>query len=302
MAQNRTSADEVGGTKTASARMPDDEVPALEKTTKLNPFAGVRERGGLCNIAKSAVRALDILEIVAHAAQPPRAVEITRALSLSPSSANQVLKTMVDSGYLIFDATTKSYDLSPRLMHLGTALSARYFGPDSIDRLMHAVKCACEGNVMLAASQGAFMQVLDICDLHAQDAPRDFERSMLGAQVPIFGTCTGAAWLSSQKDETILKTIQKCRRDLGKRASDIDGIMESIRRVRRQGYAFGGLMADDGVWSVAVALPPTANGTVLVLAVAGPERVIDGKKAEIAALIREQIRIHLGSAAEASLP
>jgi DNA-binding IclR family transcriptional regulator len=274
-----------------------------EKTVKLSPFAALRERGHLYNIAKSAARALDILELLAGAEGPLRAVEIGRSLALSPSSANQVLKTMMDGGYLIFDPVSKRYHLSARLAGLAASLSANYFRPGALDGLMRSVQKATGGIVILAAAQDLFMQIMDICEpAHPQAGPGDIRQTQQvkkGLRTPFFGSCTGAAWLSSQSDQTILRLSQKCRRDLGRQANDIDGILERIHRVREQGYAFGGMMADDGIWSVAVPLPPTANGIILVLVVSGPAETIDEKKADIAALMKKKIRRFLGKSATA---
>jgi hypothetical protein len=56
-------------------------------------------------------------------------------------------------------------------------------------------------------------------------------------------------------------------------------------------------MADDGIWSVAVPLPPAANKTILVLVVYGPAEMIDAKTAEIAELMKKKIRRFLGKSA-----
>jgi DNA-binding IclR family transcriptional regulator len=272
------------------------EMSLVEKTTRLSPFVQVRECGQIHNFAKSAVRALDILELLAATQQPMRAIEIARALSLSPSSADQILKTMLDSGYLALDAASKRYHLPARLMRLGVALSTTYFDPQSIENLMRDVQQECGGRVMLAAAQGLFMQLIDVRE--RQDAvpvSPDQLPAMKGLHTPFFGTTTGAAWMSAQSEDTIRRLVQKCRRELGPRADDVDGVLESIRRVRKQGYAFGGLMVDDGWWSVAVPLPPAANGLVLVLVVVNAAPVIETNAAGIAAAMKRCIELHLGA-------
>lgn len=272
-----------------------DDITAFEKTIRLSPFVTVRECGQIHNFAKSAVRALDILELLADVERPLRAIEIARSLGLSPSSADQILKTMLDSGYLTLDAASKRYHLPARLMRLGAALSAAYFAPEAMQQLLRAVQRASGVRVLLAAPQGAYMQLVDVCD--SADAPRFIEHEpvLKGLHTPFFGSCTGAAWLSSQSEATVRRLIHKCRRELGARADDVEGLLESVRRVRKQGYAFGGLMAEDGLWSVAVPLPPAANGLVLVLVVAGPACAIENSEARLAALMKSSIERYLGA-------
>ncbi|OYX21979.1 MAG: hypothetical protein B7Z04_00960 [Rhodobacterales bacterium 32-66-9] len=61
----------------------------------------IRHPGERRNISKSAVRALDVLEHFAAVRRPLRATDIANALDLHPSSADQLLKSMVDAAYLL---------------------------------------------------------------------------------------------------------------------------------------------------------------------------------------------------------
>ncbi len=83
------------------------------------PMRTFRHSGEIFNAAKSAIRALDVLEVLGKSARPMRAVEIGRARSGSASSADQLLKTMVDSAYLLFDPVTKRYSPSFRAARAG---------------------------------------------------------------------------------------------------------------------------------------------------------------------------------------
>ena len=92
----------------------------------------------------------------------------------------------------------------------------------------------------------------------------------------------------------ILNMVRKSRHELGKSARDELRVLESIRRVRAQDYATGGLWADHGIWSVAVPLPPASNGLVLVVGVSALDQPIE-KSSEIAAMIRAKIALHVGA-------
>jgi DNA-binding IclR family transcriptional regulator len=251
------------------------------------------------NPAKSAGRALDVVEHLALAPGPQRAVDIARALLLSPSSAHQILRTLMDRGYLICDTASKRYHLSPRVARFAARSGAVCFGPGTLDRLIDAIQQMFDATVTLSAPQGDVMQVIE-----ARRTPTEPANPALGAadmrdgvgvQVPFFGTCTGAAWLSSQSDAVVLALMHKSRRQLGRQARDESRVLESVHRVRRQGYAFGGLLAEDGVSSVAVPLPPDAHGLVLVLAVSAPDAAIEDRAADIAQQIRAQFAAVLGA-------
>jgi DNA-binding IclR family transcriptional regulator len=281
------------------ARVPFDKWPLSvlshdvwtpNETVNLSPFARVRERGEIGNVAKSAIRALDIVELLARAGKPLRAIEIAGALGLSPSSAHQLLKSMMDSAWLVFDPLTKRYHASLRAANAGGALTDSYFGHAAFGRLVAAVHHSLDRTLTVNASQGSFMQILDLFEpAGAPHGVRERRQESIGLRVPIFGSCTGAAWLSAQSDATVLATARLCRRALGEQKGDTAQIIELVRRVREQGYAFGGLSADDSRRAIALPLPPTRDGLVLVISVSGPADEVQEDREAIAGTLKDHI-------------
>ncbi len=263
-----------------------------EQTVTLSPFAALRDQGECYTGVKSAVRVLDILEHLTTAARPLRAVEIAASLSLSPSSANQLLKTMVDSAYLIFDPVSKRYCPSPRVARLGADVADDYFGSGVLEALMTAVHRAVGKPVTLSTSQGAFMQLFETIKAGPDIYKQTFFRAHRGvaSRVPLFGSSIGGAWLSTQDDKAITAAIRLCRRELGTEANDIDAILERIERIRKQGYSFGGISADDGIRALAVPLPPARNGVVLVIGTSGVKAEMEAHREDIFRIVREKIR------------
>lgn len=266
------------------------------ETVSLSPFAAYRAPGQLCNASRTAVRAIRILEILASAGRPLRAVEIAAPVGLSPSSANQILKTMMDAGYLIFDPLSKHYSPSPRVLKLSGQVSGDYHAPQALDALMRAMQEAIGGPVSLMACQGSFMQVLEVLwpsEQAIRVAPFPIDATV-GMRVPLFGSCTGAAWLFCQTETTIRAAMHLCRRELGKEKNKAAQIIERLRQFREQGYAFGGISLDDNVRGFAVPLPPAANGIVLVLALLGRTRDMEARREEMARVSKALIQQHLG--------
>jgi DNA-binding IclR family transcriptional regulator len=246
----------------------------------------------------SAIRALHALEFIAGAGRPLRAIEIARSLNLSPSSANHLLKVMVEWAYLIFDPISKLYYLSPRISKPAEAVNSAYFGQNTLSSLLDATYKTFHLPAALCANQGAFMQVIDFYWPDAGDSlfipdyvspqPAPLCPS-IGMQLPVFGSCSGAAWLSTQSEERIRASIRLCRRDLGHLADDMDGILARISQIRAQGYAFGGILAESARRSFSVALPRAANGVVLVLALFGQKQEMEEKRDNIVLEMRRLI-------------
>jgi DNA-binding IclR family transcriptional regulator len=271
-----------------------------KKTVHLSPFAAYREAGQICNSAKSAVRALQVLELLARANRPLRAVEISGPLGLSPSTAYQLLKTLMDAAYLIFDPISKRYTPSPRIANLATPSSPVYFAPDAINQLMQALQDRFGGPIALTTSQGSFMQVIDVLwpsggGWRRPDIQYPMGESSIGGRVPLFGSSVGAAWLASQSDDTVRNAIHLCRRELGKESKDVDAILARVHRIKAQGYAFGGMSLDDRIRGFSFALPPASNGIVLVIAMVGTVREMEERREEMAQVSKELIGQYLGA-------
>lgn len=240
--------------------------------------------GGRRNLAKSATRALDVLEYFSAMKRPLRASEIGHAFGWHSSSTDQLLKTMADSGYLIFEASRKLYRPSPRLVRFGAWLTADYYGGERLHRLLTLVHGRSGELVTLAVRQDEKMQVVDVLQPVSTQI-----RMAKGLAVPLIGSALGAAYLAAQSDHEIgqiVAWVDRHRRTGGPR---IEAVMEEVRQVRARGYAAGGILDGGDSWPIAMALPPCDAGVGLVLGFAGPVERIRPHELELAALLRRCI-------------
>jgi DNA-binding IclR family transcriptional regulator len=114
------------------------------------------------SLSRSATRALDVLEYFGQARRPLRAMEIAKALDLHPSTTNQLLKTMVDSAHLVFDARAKTYLPSHRLAAFSAWLVESWGGDERLRGLVREVAAATGEIVTLTTPNDLFMQILDV--------------------------------------------------------------------------------------------------------------------------------------------
>jgi DNA-binding IclR family transcriptional regulator len=153
---------------------------------------------------------------------------------------------------------------------------------------MRAAHAALGQFVGLSVSQGSFMQMIDCLRTPNSPCYAEFTSvhaavdAAIGLQIPMFGSCTGAAWLSVQSDETVRACLKLCRRELGDKANDVDALLARVREVAARGYAYGGVSADDNVRGLAVPLPPSPHGIVLVLGTIGLPAEMEQRREEIA--------------------
>jgi DNA-binding IclR family transcriptional regulator len=260
-------------------------IASREQSTPLPAASRIRRPGDRRSLSRSATRALDVLELFGSAQRPLRAVEIAQALSLHASTTDQLLKTMVDSAHLVFDANTKRYAPSPRLVGFGVWLTASFYGDDRIRQMMAAVHESSGEVVTLSTRNDLFMQILDTVE------PRgDNPTTERGLKAPLFGTAIGGAYLAGLGDAEIGGLIERARIP----PAEAPALMAGVERIREAGYAFGGISVDDATRSLAMALPPPRAGIGLVLGLAGPAERIQPNRAQHAALLRRCIERWIG--------
>ncbi|HYD47719.1 MAG TPA: hypothetical protein VEB21_05195 [Terriglobales bacterium] len=206
------------------------------------------------------------------------------------------MKALVDRGYLLFDPIGKRYALAPRFVFLADAIERRYSASGGLRRLMAGLRDAFSGVIVLSAPQGAYMQVQDCMPTRPAPSQRPFAAyEEIGFQVPTFGTCTGAAWLITRSEREIRSLTKLCRRELGSAAADLSGMLANLREFASQGYAFGGISEDDRWRALAMPLPPSCDGIVLVISLYGDRAVMEEGRDRLAGLIRAGIAAHLST-------
>lgn len=236
------------------------------------------------SLSRSATRALDVLEFFAEARRPLRAVEVARTLGMTPSTTNQLLKTMVDSAHLVFDARHKTYLPSPRLYDFSAWLVDMYGVGGRLRELLTEVQTRTGMVVTVTTPNDVFMQIIDQASPEGQAPER-------GLQVDLFGTAIGSAYLSMLDDAEVLRLADRAR--IARAETPV--ILATVDRIRGDGYA-DGVSADGSMWSVA--MPLEGLHVAAVLGLAGPAEAVRAKLVDIRAVMREAIARWIDRAGE----
>jgi DNA-binding IclR family transcriptional regulator len=255
--------------------------------------------GRSSDAVKSAGRVLDIFEFFYRFRRPARGVDIANFLEIPKSSANGLLKTLVDTGYLTFNPKTKSYFLSFRLVRFGNWLSSFYFGPNRIIAMMEELQDKSGECVALTVQNGLYMQFVAM--LPTPGLPNVFGE---GRKTPILGSATGGALLMTLDDGDISDIVWKVSRGKARKAREAESqeVLATIRRFRVQGYSANyWAPVVPNTMSVAMALPRLAGNVPLVLSVGGLKERIAPRELEIVGMMRDCIAEHL-EGAEAVFP
>jgi DNA-binding IclR family transcriptional regulator len=246
----------------------------------------VKRPGERRSSSRSATRALDVLEAFGNARRPLRAIEIARIVDLTPSTANQLLKTMVDSAHLLFDAQAKTYRPSPRLIDIAAWVAETYGLDSRIHQLMQDVQERTGFVVTVTILNDQFMQIIDL----AGPAGAGGER---GLKISLFGSAIGSALLATRDEAEVRRLADRARIP----AVELPAVLETLAAIRKAGYSNGPSTRDD-IWSIAMALPAGVLGGLAVLGLAGPTAGLKQQVAACTTLMREAIGRWLPEAPE----
>lgn len=217
----------------------------------------VKRPGDRRSLSRSATRALDVLELFGTSRRPLRAVEISRTLGTHASTTNQLLKTMLDSGHLVFDARAKTYLPSPRLVEFGAWITVSYGADGRLRDLIAAVHTATGLTVTVSTPNDLFMQLID-CTVPAG------ERGERGLSVSVFGSAIGSAYLAALDDAEVLRLADRARVP----PADMPAVLQDLAQIRQAGFADGAAAGSD-YWSIAMPLPMGSLQVPIVLGLAG---------------------------------
>jgi DNA-binding IclR family transcriptional regulator len=226
--------------------------------------------------SRSATRALDVLELFGEARRPLRSVEIAQALSLTPSSANQLLKTMVDSAHLLFDARAKTYFPSPRLAGIGGWLAETYGAGGRLGDLVREVSARTGLVATVTTPNDLSMQIIDVASPDGLTGER-------GLRISLFGSAIGSAFLSTLPEPEMLRLAERARIPAG----ELPAMRTALGSIRESGFAAGATSGD--IWSVAVALPGEVLRGQGVLGIAGPAERVAFEAAAIALALHQAV-------------
>lgn len=217
------------------------------------------------SLSRSASRALDVLECFGREQRALRAVEIARAMGMNPSTTNQLLKSMVDSGHLTFEAHGKTYLPSPRLSGFSQWMGALHGHGARLHDLIARLQAETGMVVTLATANDTTMQVLDL----AQPLGLQTER---GLRISLFGSVLGSAWLTMAPEGEIRRLAYRARIA----PAHLPRILAEIEQVRTTGHAEGA--NGTAIWSIAVPLGSGDGPVPLVLGLAGPQDQVSAQR------------------------
>ncbi|MDB5874280.1 MAG: transcriptional regulator [Ramlibacter sp.] len=241
---------------------------------------------------KSAVRALGVLQLFERVRRAATAKEIGASLGMPVSSTSMLLHTMVSQGYLAFDAESRGYLPTLRVVALGQwMLEGDEHRSAALMELTRDLSKQTGQLVAVGARKGLFAQYIHVIPAAT---PASYEVPN-GAVYPLSRSTCGWALLAPCRDDEISRVVLRSNAELPTKPVEPRWIIDQMARVRRAGYAFSFGQVRPGSGAVSMRLPRCV-GDGLALVVGGNGKQFVEKSDEYMHLMRKGIAQHFGNA------
>lgn len=190
--------------------------------------------------ARAATRAFDLLEFFQQTRRPARTTEIGRALGIPNSSADDLLRALLAKGYLSYNAQTKFYSPSYRLIHVSDSLMDGFPILDSLHEIEVDLRDSTGQTVVIAAQEGVMLRVVSV-QLGENPSPK----INVGALHPLARYHEKRGWLPTSNLASVILAANRDR-DIVNILSELDEpgrltnylpLIERLRSIRTTGIA-----------------------------------------------------------------
>ena len=232
---------------------------------------------------KSALRAIEVLELFMRTRQPRTMSEIGLALGYPPSSTTVLLKTLVGLGYLNFDRRRRVYFPTPKVTSLGDWIPRTLFGSSRVLEAMNDVHAATGEAVAIGTTNDVHLQYVKIMQsIH----PLRFHVDE-GTLRPLTQSALGWLLMSMMPDEKVDNIVRRANIATSNAVDRVKlpEMMKRIRDIRGKGYCSAENIPILGGATICVLLPTMIQNQPVALGLGGAaERIKQNFKRYLAVL------------------
>ena len=220
--------------------------------------------------SRSVRRALDMLELLLAGDQPVPVAAVTSKLGIPKSTTYELVRTLVEGGYIYRDRETGRLSLGRKLYELGMAYKSRIDLLKEGGRIVEELRDFTGETVQLSVLENDMMVVVI-----KEDGIRPIRiYSRIGSRVPVNWAAAGRLLVSDMPDEALAALLGREARQspTGNAITDVTSLVAQIRQFRRQGYAQEINEVNEHAGCVAAPVVDGSAKCVAALSVVAPEQ------------------------------
>ncbi len=249
------------------------------------------------------IKGIRVLELFSVGHPRWRITEISREIGLNKSSVFRVVETLESEGYLYQDPRDKSYMLTAKLLGLSTVVLSQFNIVEQSKSAIDHLWAATQGTIVVRLFEGKRLVTVAVREsphvlrvAHSVGTAYDFNYGAIGKAV-----------LAYLPEEDLEKLVKKAvaKRFTEKTVVSAPALLEELKKVRRNGYAFSDEEAIDGVRAVGAPIFDMTERPIAGISVGLPTvRFPRNRVPEFGKLVRQaadRISVNLGFQSRPSL-
>jgi len=224
-------------------------------------------------VINSILRASSILRCFLGGKTSYRISELAIQLGLDRSTTYRLLLSLEKCGLVEKDKKTGEYSLGLGVFEIGNTYLRQMDFIQASKPVMAELAAKVQETVHLAVLSG-----MEIVYVDKVDSPRTLGvMSKIGQRGPLHSTALGKVLLAFQPEAESSRMIKqiKLKPFTANTISSRTKLMDELKKVRRQGYAFDFTESEQGVECIAAPIRNHLGDTVAALSISGPERKIN---------------------------
>lgn len=291
--------DEAGG-----AKAPASMKPGSVKSESIKPesvkLSGKEAEG------TSLLRALAILELVAHKSGGFTNAEISRRLKIATSTTSYILSRLEREGYLKRDPEHGRYEIGLKVVALAHG-ALREMGLRRVaEPVLHRLAAETNYSGLVGVLERGLMMIVDKVEARPDLVKIDLD---MGVRYPAHTTALGKVLLAHLPEEEVSEIFDRYtgRAESGKAAQFREMMMAELAAVRANGYAISDGELFPGIWAAAAPIFDSKGTVRAAVSATGGCSSTDGEirtneiRASVMRAARE-ISVRLGNSETARKP
>lgn len=216
------------------------------------------------NLVQSVDRALRIIEFLAENPTGAGITEISKSLGLSKGTVHRLISTLKERDFAYQSSNTELYRLSYKILYLYNCISNNIDMFKVSRPIIRKFADKVDATVHLATLDEKRSNIVYIDRIEPMNSQKLFVMSSrVGKKAPCYCTAAGKMLLSQYSDDEIRDIMkgEEYKTYTDKTIKNIDGFLEEIHKVRKQGYALDENEYDHGIVCISIPIY-NSNGKI----------------------------------------